>query len=434
MKKVLIITYYWPPSGGSGVQRWLKMSKYLSGMGWLPVIYTAENAEYPVEDPSMEKEVPPEATVIKRPIVEPYNAYKKFMGIKKEKKIKAGFLSTEEKPFLKENIARWVRGNLFIPDARCFWVKPSVKYLLSYLKKDPVDAIISTGPPHSMHLIGKHLHEKTGIPWIADFRDPWTEIDFYEELKLSRWADKKQHRLEKEVLTGATEVVSIGWTMAKNLAKTRKGLVEVIPNGFDFEGEKSLTEQRLTDKFTLTHIGITPPSRNVDMLWATLSDMINEVDSFADRFLLKFIGPIDISIKTSLNKYHLDKYTETIGHIAHDRIIGEQCSSQVLLLLINNTPNSKSILTGKLYEYLFSGRPILAIGPVDGDAGRIIKETNAGDIVDYSDKEGLKTKITDLFMRYLSDGLPTKKRDNIERYSRKYQASEYVELLDRLKK
>ena len=203
MKKVLIITYYWPPSGGSGVQRWLKMSKYLPEAGWRPVVYTAENAEYPVEDPSLEKDISPDAIVIKRPIVEPYSAYKKFLGIKKDKKIKAGCLSTEEKSSFKENIARWIRGNLFIPDARCWWVRPSVKYLLSYLTNNPVDAVISTGPPHSMHLIGLKLREKTGLPWIADFRDPWTEIDFYDELRLTRWADRKQRKMEREVLTKA---------------------------------------------------------------------------------------------------------------------------------------------------------------------------------------------------------------------------------------
>ena len=178
MKRVLIITYYWPPSGGSGVQRWLKMSKYLPENGWQPVIYTTENAEYPIVDPSLEKDVVPEAEVIRRPIVEPYTFYKRFLGIKKEETVKAGFIDEKEKKKgWKSDLSLWIRGNLFIPDARCWWVRPSVRYLKEYLREHPVDAIISTGPPHSMHLIAMKLKKELGIPWIADFRDPWTEID-----------------------------------------------------------------------------------------------------------------------------------------------------------------------------------------------------------------------------------------------------------------
>ena len=182
MRRVLIITYYWPPSGGSGVQRWLKMSKYLPENGWQPVIYTADDAEYPVEDKSLEKDVAPETEVIRRPIVEPYSFYKKFLGIKKGEKVKAGFINEgAKKTGWKESLSVWLRGNLFIPDARCWWIKPSVRYLKKYLKEHPVDAMISTGPPHSMHLIARALHKKFNIPWVADFRDPWTDIDFYKD-------------------------------------------------------------------------------------------------------------------------------------------------------------------------------------------------------------------------------------------------------------
>ena len=190
MKRVLIITYYWPPSGGSGVQRWLKMSKYLPEYGWQPVIYTTENAEYPIVDPSLEKDVSPEAEVIRRPITEPYTFYKKFLGIKQEETVKVGFTQEEKKKkSWKSGLSMWIRGNLFIPDARRWWVKPSVKYLKKYLQEHPVDAIISTGPPHSMHLIAMKLKEATGLPWIADFRDPWTEIDYYQDLHLTRRSD-----------------------------------------------------------------------------------------------------------------------------------------------------------------------------------------------------------------------------------------------------
>jgi hypothetical protein len=169
MKKVLIITYYWPPAGGSGVQRWLKMSKYLRDFGWEPVVYTAENGEMPSIDKSLEKHIPEGITVLRSPIWEPYSVYKKFVGQKKDEKIEAGFLSESEKPKRTANIARWVRGNLFTPDARKYWIKASVRYLSKWLGENKVDAVVSAGPPHSMHLIALGLQKKLGLPWLADF-------------------------------------------------------------------------------------------------------------------------------------------------------------------------------------------------------------------------------------------------------------------------
>ena len=233
MKRVLIISYYWPPSGGAGVQRWLKFSKYLRDFGWEPVIYTPENPEYPEIDESLFKDIPIGTEVIKRPIWEPYNAYRRFTGQKKEEKIQAGFLSVKKKNHILEIISVWIRGNLFIPDARVFWIKPSIRFLLKHLATHPVDAIVSTGPPHSMHLIGLGIRKKLNIPWLADFRDPWTTIDFYHQLHLTRQADKKHHRLEKAVLSGADHVTIISWNCALDLNGILPRKYDVITNGFD---------------------------------------------------------------------------------------------------------------------------------------------------------------------------------------------------------
>ena len=200
MKRVLIISYYWPPSGGAGVQRWLKFVKYLRSFGWEPVVYTPENPEFPETDLSLAKDIPPGLEVIKQPIWEPYDTYKKLLGQKKEDKINAAFLSEKKKNSMLENFSVWVRGNFFIPDARKFWIRPSVKFLLNYLETNPVKAVISTGPPHSMHLIAMALAKKIKLPWLADFRDPWTNIDFYKDLRLSARADARHKKLEKKVL------------------------------------------------------------------------------------------------------------------------------------------------------------------------------------------------------------------------------------------
>ena len=431
MKRVLIITYYWPPSGGSGVQRWLKMSKYLPEYGWQPVIYTTENAEYPIVDSSLEKDVSPETEVIRRPIFEPYSFYKKFLGIKKEETIKVGFVSDTKKTRWKENLSLWIRGNLFIPDARRFWVRPSVKFLTSYLKDHPVDAIISTGPPHSMHLIAMKLKGKLGIPWIADFRDPWTEIDYYGDLHLTKWADKKHHRLEREVLTKADKVVTVAPDGARRLGRLGNRNVRTIPNGYDWNPEDYQQAAPLTKEFTLTHLGVITPSRNATQLWAALKELKDGNTEFGKNLRIRLVGQVDQSVVQSLDSAALTDNAELIPHIQHDEVQQMQQSSQVLLLLVNNTPNAKGILTGKIFEYLASGRPILCIGPENGDAARILKETQAGVTVNFDDKEKMKAVISDYYNKYLGNGLPSNSNKEIERYSRKVLAGEYAKLLDK---
>lgn len=432
MKRVLILTYYWPPSGGSGVQRWLKMSKYLPENGWQPVIYTAEDAEYPVEDPSLEKDVCAEAEVIRRPIVEPYSFYKKFLGIKKEQKVKAGFIDeTGQQQGWKERLSVWIRGNFFIPDARCWWVKPSVNYLKAYLKDHPVDAIISTGPPHSMHLIALKLKEATGLPWIADFRDPWTEIDFYDELHLTKWADCKHHRLEHEVLTKADQVVAVGWDMAERLKRLGANHPVVIPNGYDWDTQAQPAATPLSKDFTLTHIGIIGPNRNEHQLWQALGELKASDSQFSSKLKIRLIGQVDQSVAKSIQANGLTESSELIPYIPHDQIQEQQASSQVLLLLINHTPNAKGILTGKLFEYIAAGRPILCIGPEDGDAARILDETHAGRTVGFEDKEKIKAIIKELYQSYLEGRLLSNQNKGIEQYSRKALAKDFANLLNR---
>lgn len=203
MKKVLIITYYWPPTGGAGVQRWLKFSKYFRSFGWEPVIYTPSNPDFPIFDDTLLHDVPKDLTVLKTAITEPYDIYRKIMRKKKTETVNQGFLSEGKENTWLQAAMIWIRGNFFIPDARMFWIRPSLNYLSEYMKTNAIDAVISTGPPHSMHLIALGLKEKFKLPWIADFRDPWTQIDFYDQLKLSGFADRKHKRLEKTVLTKA---------------------------------------------------------------------------------------------------------------------------------------------------------------------------------------------------------------------------------------
>ena len=432
MKRVLIITYYWPPSGGSGVQRWLKMSKYLPENDWGPVIYTTKNAEYPIVDSSLEKDVAPDLEVIRRPIFEPYDYYKKFLGIKKEETVKMGFIEEKEKKHgWKESISLWIRGNLFIPDARCWWVKPSVRYLKSYLKEHLVDAIISTGPPHSMHLIAMKLKEELGIPWIADFRDPWTEIDYYDDLHLTRWADRKHHRLEREVLEKADKVVTVAPDGAKRLGRLGNRNVRTIYNGFDRDDDAQ-TPVSLSDTFTLTYLGVLSKIQNPEQFWQVLGELVKEDEEFSKKLKIKLIGQIDNSVIRSIEEQGLSGYVALSPYVPHDQVSEVHRSSTLLLLFLmpDSEPRAKGLLTGKLFEYMASGRPILCIGPEDGDAAHILKETHAGQTVSFEDKEKMKEVIKDLYQKYLENGLPSNESKEVEKYSRRALTGEYGKLLD----
>ncbi len=432
-RKVLIITYYWPPSGGAGVQRWLKFSKYLRGFDWEPIIYTPENPEAPAIDNSMESDIPDGITIIKRPITEPYSAYKRFVGMKPGEKVNAGFLQEKEKPGMSEGFAVWLRGNFFIPDARRFWIKPSSKFLIHYIKDNPVDAIVSTGPPHSMHLIALNIHEKLNIPWLADFRDPWTGIDFYHQLKLTSLADRLHHKLEKKVLTSATAVTVVSQDMANEFDGIVKRDYKLVTNGYDEDDISPLPIDQLDLKFSISHIGSINASRNPVKLWKVISEMVKENSGFANSLQIKLVGKVDIGVLKSIEESGLTRYLTRIEYMSHREVMHEIQKSQVLLLLINNTPNAKGILTGKIFEYLGSGRPILSIGPEDGEAAEMLRDSNAGQTAGYENEELMRRLLFEYFIRFSKRQLEGNK-DNRLKYSRKVLTSEIADILTGMQK
>ncbi|MCL3780218.1 glycosyl transferase family 1 [Prolixibacteraceae bacterium JC049] len=428
MKKVLIITYYWPPSGGAGVQRWLKFAKYLPENGWQPIIYTPSNPENPIEDHSLVKEVPDEAIILKQPIWEPYEWYKRFVG-KKGEKINTGFLSEKKEPGMMEKLSVWVRGNFFIPDARKFWIKPSVKYLAQYLKENPVDAIVSTGPPHSMHMIAMKVGRKVNIPWLADFRDPWTNIDYYSDLKLSRWADNKHHALEKAVVQNCNELVVVGKQMKEEFEELRNSSIEVITNGYD-ESDFSEDNIVLDEKFSIVHIGTIAPNRNPKVLWSALGELVKDNDELKNDLEIRLIGKVDQSVFKSIDEAGLTNCLNRVGYVSHSEVFGELRKSQILLLAINDTPNAKGILTGKFFEYLAAKRPVLAVGPEDGEVARILKETGAGEVAGFSDLNQMKSSVLSLYDRYKKRNLAVTSKGT-ESYSRRILTKDLVTILNR---
>jgi glycosyltransferase involved in cell wall biosynthesis len=431
LKKVLLITYYFPPSGGSGVQRPLKFIKYLQAFGWEPTVYTVENGEFPEIDESLVKEIPSNITILKKKIFEPFRIYKWLIGQKKDYKLVAGYISQKKRTGWVEKFSFWVRSNLFIPDARMFWIIPSVRYLSKYLKENKFDAIITSGPPHSVMLIGLALKKKTNLPWLADFRDPWTDIDFYKDLNLTKWADKIHHKLELKVLTQADCVVCVGKTWGKNLEEIGGRKVEFISNGFDDEDINDNIKAELDAKFSLVHIGMMGKSRNHKVLWQAIAELRKENEAFNGAIQLKFYGKLDASVPESIKKWQLEEISEIFNYVPHSQIVYIQKSAQVLYLSVNNAANAIGILTGKIYEYLAVKRPILCIGPPKGEAAQIIKETEAGLVSDFEDLETLKKNILILFNNFQCKK-PFVGGKNIEKYSRKYQTGQLASLLGKI--
>jgi hypothetical protein len=418
--KVLIITYYWPPAGGSGVQRWLKFVKYFRDFGIEPVVYTVENPNYPIIDSSLINDIPDGIETLKQSIWEP-NSLLSIFGKKKTES--AGFLNPNPSFFGK--ILQYIRANYFIPDARKFWVKPSVNFLKKYLLENKIDVVITTGPPHSMHLIGLNLKKQLNIKWIADFRDPWTEIDYFHQLPLSNKAIKKHHFLEQEVLKNADKVLVVGNTMKENYSKFSNNVV-TITNGFD--GEISNLEVKLDSKFTITHIGLMNADRNPNMLWEVLAEIVSENNQFKSDFELHLIGKVDATVVKGISKYKLENNVQLISYVEHNQVVEYQKKSQVLLLLLNDVPSSKSIITGKIFEYLMAKRPILAIAPINGDLADIIYKTNSGTVVDFKNSVLLKKTILDLYSKYKQGSLKIDSK-NVEQFHRKELTKKIAEII-----
>ena len=432
MKKVLIITYYWPPTGGAGVQRWLKFSKYFRQFGWEPIIYTPSNPDFPINDDTLLKDVQSDLTVLKTQITEPYDIYRKIMRKKKTDAVNQGFLSEEKENTLLQSAMIWIRGNFFIPDARKFWIKPSVAYLSHYIKQHKIDAVISTGPPHSMHLIAMGLKQKFNIPWIADFRDPWTQIDFYSQLKLSSFADAKHKKLENQVLTQANKVVTISPSCGKDLEKLGNRTVDIITNGFDTDDFTPIAigvDSKMSDGFMFHHTGALNKDRNPYTLWKVLGDLCKENPELKQDLILKFTGKTDAIVLESLKQQGLEANFQKLEYMPHSEIVKSMVQSPILLLPLNNTPNNAGVLSGKLFEYLAAKRPIFGVGLPNADAASILKETQAGVMVDFDDYEGTKKQVLNLYAQYKSNTL-TIQSNSIDKYSRENCAGAYTKLLD----
>lgn len=422
-RRVLIITYYWPPSGGSGVQRWLKFAKYLPDAGWEPVIFTPENPDFDLRDESLEKEVPKQLEVIKFPIWEPYQLFSKVKG--KTKTHPGRLLEQKEKGFL-EKAAIWARANLLVPDPRVFWVKPSVKFLTDLVQSGQFQAVITTGPPHSIHLIGRELKLKTGLPWIADFRDPWSQWEFLDTLPMTSFIRKKHQQLEQTVLKEANVVLTISPTFQGDLEKLARRKINLLTNGYD-PGDIPLgfsPREKEAGKLHLVYSGIIDAIRNPIPLMEALKA---EFEGGVEEVKWTFVGKVSEQVQAYVKQDPwLSERIHFAGYVSHGEVFGFYAKADVLVLILTDTKNAQGNIPGKLFEYLATEVPVLALGDPKGDSAKILKDAGAGEVIAHTDALTIRGQL-----RALMDS-SAKKVDpkDLEKYSRQYLSHQLAKILD----
>lgn len=430
MKRVLLITYYWPPSGGAGVQRVLKLVKYLRDFGWEPVVFTAKDAAYPIVDETLLQDVPDSQEVWKGDIWEPYEVYKKFTGQGGKEKVYSGFMNEDKGLSLTQKLSIWIRGNFFIPDARAFWIKPATNFLVEKLRTEKIDAIISSGPPHTAHMIARNVHRATDIPWIADFRDPWTNIDFYDQLMLSKWADRRHRKMEASIVAECNRLTTVTWTWKEEFQALGAKQVEVITNGFD-DADFPAAAPEPEEGFVFNYIGFLNEDRNNSLLWEAFGELCSDIPAMREVLRFRFVGKADHVVFRDLEKNGLLDLAERIDYVPHSEALAFLTKARYLILLINDVRNAMGHIPGKTYEYLGSRRPILCIGPEESDAARVIRECEAGEVCGFTDKEAMKRVILSWYQAYQAGDTMTRTGD-ISAFTRRAATQKMALALDQV--
>lgn len=430
MKKVLVISYYWPPAGGISIIRPLKLIKYLKEFGWEPILCTAENPHYPLEDMMGLKEIDSNLEIIRVPIWEPYGFYKTLTR-QKNKEVLADVIQNAPKNSFGHNVSVWLRGNFFIPDARCMWIKPVVKRLKKYIAENKVDAVITTGPPHSVNRIGTLLKAECGLPWLADFQDPWTQVDYYQHFRISSWADLRHKKMEQEVFENADmlSIVSKSWKF--DLEEIGARDVEVIPLGYDPEDFQNTL--KLDKLFSITHLGLLGEDRNPFVLVKTLRELCDELEGFYEHLELKFVGKVNQNLVSFVSDIGIQSQCKFIGQVNRSKAIEIMMSTQLLLLLLNKAENVNGRIPGKLFEYIGADRPILCLGPKGTDVEYILTDSQSGRSIDYNDKEQLKVYLKQQYQLYLKGGLSLESKGK-EKYTHREVSAKFASCLDKITK
>ncbi len=399
MKRILFVVYNFPPAAGAATQRVLKFLKYLNLFGYKTYVLTVDNVDYPDLDFTLMEKIPSETKVIRTKYWTPFGIYRKITGRKSNEKIPVAFIKDNHKS-LAERISVFLRLNIFLPDAKIGWLPYAVKAGKKLINDEKIDVVISSGPPHTTHLIAKSLKRKTKIKWIADFRDPWTDIDYYSGMKRTKLAEWIDSKLERSVLKNADFVIAASEGYL-NIIKSKgvKNIYEVITNGFDPEDFKNIELKQL-NKFTITYTGNMPSTRNPENLWNAIEELVNENQTFAQNFEFHFAGVMDDEIRLKIK--HMKFYSHFVdhGYLSYDKVLDLTFNSHLLIMIVNRVATSKEILPGKMFEYIASGNFIMVIGPENGVSAKLVKYVNQGEAIDYDNKNRMKQLIFELFEKW----------------------------------
>ena len=423
-KRVLIISYYWPPAGGPGVQRWLKFVKYLPEFNISPVLFVPKNANYPINDNSLKSEVSNDLEIIKLPIFELSNF---FPRLKSLNSIRSGNISKNKNQSILQKIIFFMRGNLFIPDMKIFWKRNSVNFLENYISENSIETIVTTGPPHSLHLIGLELKRKLNIKWISDFRDPWVNLNYLNRFHLMPSVKKFHKKLRDKVINNSDAVIVTSKRLKELYSKINSNIFQVT-NGYDYN--KPVTE--LDKKFSISHVGSLYNERNPDFLWDIIDELSENIHGFKKDLQINLIGNNNNKIKQELSKREFKNCIVYHDYVEHKKAIEFMCSSQVLLILEVDDDESSYAIPGKLFDYLNSNRPIISIGPEKSEVREILSDTDTGKFFNYKDYNSLKLYIEKLYKNYLNNFSSSKNNRNIDEYHRKNLTSKLVEIINKI--
>lgn len=429
MRKLLIFTYYWPPGSGPGVQRFVKFCKYLGELGWKPTVVTVRNGSYPSMDKSLEAEVPDDLKVFRTKTWEPFAVYNRLTG-KKSNEAGVGFIGMKKQPSLFQRLALYIRANYFIPDARKGWNRFAIAQGRSLIKKEHFDAVITTGPPHSSHLIGFRLKKEFNIPHFVDLRDPWTNVYYNRTFPRTNRTAHIDSELEEQVCKASDGLIVVSEGMKSEFQNYQPN-VRIIYNGYD-EGDFSASHPVRNAKFTVSYIGNFKANQNVDVLWRSFSEILKSNSDFRRDLEICITGNCDATVEEALADFNLTEHTRIDEFVNHTEAVSRMISSDVLLFVIPNVRDNQLILTGKLFEYMASNRQMLSIGPVQGNAAKILSESDRGQMLDYEDETGIRKRIEQLYEDWVGTADPIVLRTNsrVTRFSRKNQTEELVSFLN----
>lgn len=427
MKKVLIITYYWPPAGGPGVQRVLKFAKYLPEFGWKPIILNVKKGEYPAIDETMAEDIPECCKVYKTNSIEPNFLYKKFTGMKLDEKIPVAVLAEKNQNW-KKKVSNWIRINLFIPDAKIGWIPFGVKAGKKIIIKEKPDIIFSSSPPPTVHLIANKLAKWSGIKWVADFRDPWTDIYHYNKIKINSISKNYDKHLENNILHTCKKIIVVNDNFFQDFKNQEK--MSIIPNGYDSSDMIPTETPDKNTKFTIRYMGSMKIRQYVDSFFCILKE-ISKIKNLKNSIRLDIIGRIDPLIVKLIREKNINLEINFTGYLPHKEAIHLIANADLYLFIIGKGNRGKFITTSKIFEYLMMKKPIIAYGPLDGTANKILKKTGAGKMFDYDNKVDAKKYILGLYQKWNQGNIYFKvDLEEIKKYDRKILTQKLVQIFE----